>query len=149
VSVDVAVWEGQEPTSDEEALRMFGELYERYIESDDETPPTERITAYVGALLARYPDLTELDDDVVDDSPWSDGPMINNARGPFIYFGMVATDAAEEAWPHVVSTARSLFPPGWSRNMTPTMFIMVTFRGRRTRARRAAARCVRPALPPQ
>jgi hypothetical protein len=108
VSVDVAVWEGEEPASDEEAARTFDELYAQYIEGEDETPPTERITAYVGALLARYPDLTELDDDVVDDSPWADGPMINNARGPFIYFSMVANDAAEEAWSHVVSTARSM-----------------------------------------
>jgi hypothetical protein len=108
VSIDLAVWEGPEPASDGEALQTFEELYERYVEAEDKTVPTDRIAAYVSALLARYPDLTELDNDVVDDSPWADGPMINNAIGPFIYFGMVTNDAAEEAWPFAVSTARSL-----------------------------------------
>jgi hypothetical protein len=107
VSVDLAVWEGAEPASNDEAAQTFEELYERYVETDDETPPTERIAAYVGALLARYPDLTELDDDVVDDSPWADGPLIGNARGPFLFFGMVTNEAAEDAWTFAVRTARS------------------------------------------
>ncbi|HEV2736972.1 MAG TPA: hypothetical protein VGU66_00180 [Candidatus Elarobacter sp.] len=103
---DLAVWEGPYPTSDAEAGQTFEMLYERYTAGDDSTAPTERIAAYVSALLARYPDLTELDDDSVDDSPWADGPLIGNARGPFIYFSFVANDAASEAWELAVSTAR-------------------------------------------
>jgi hypothetical protein len=104
----MAVWEGPTPASDGEATRTFEELYDRFIESDADVPPTERITEYVRALLEPYPDLDELDDDAVDDSPWADSPLIGNARGPFIYFSMVANDAANEAWRHAVATARSM-----------------------------------------
>lgn len=108
MSIALAVWEGPLPASDEEAVRTFEELYERHVEGEDETPPTDRIAAYARALLDRYPDITDLDDDAVDDSPWADGPLINNATGPFMYFAMVTNEAAEEAWPFAVTTARSL-----------------------------------------
>jgi hypothetical protein len=106
--VDIAVWEGPTPTSDDEAAKTFEELYDRYIESDADAPPSQRITEYVRALLERYPDLDELDDDAVDDSPWADSPLMGNARGPFIYFSLVANEAANEAWQHAVTTARAM-----------------------------------------
>ena len=104
----MAVWEGPTPGSDEEAARTFDELYDRYIDSDADVPPTGRVSEYVRALLERYPGLDELDDDDVDNSPWADSPLIGNARGPFIYFSMVANEAANEAWRHAVSTAHSM-----------------------------------------
>lgn len=107
MSVDLAVWEGNRPASDQEAAKTFKQLYERYIGSEDTTPPTERIASYVDTLLSRYPDLTDLDDDVVDDSPWADGPLIGNARGPFLYFGLVTNDAAEAAMSFAIDAARS------------------------------------------
>jgi hypothetical protein len=73
--VDLAVWDGPQPASDEEAATTFEQLYATY-ETAEDTPPTDRIASYVGTLLVRYPDLTELDDDAVDDSPWADGPLI-------------------------------------------------------------------------
>jgi hypothetical protein len=107
MSIDLAVWEGPRPASDADALKQFESLYARHVESGSPSAPSERISAYVTALLARYPDLTELDDDSVDDSPWSDGPLIGNASGPFIYFGFVSS-GVEEAWPFAVETARKL-----------------------------------------
>ena len=104
----MAVWEALMPATDDEAAQTFEELYDRYIESDADVPPTERTTEYVRALLERYPDLDELDDDAVDYSPWADSPLIGNARGPFIYFSMVANEAANEAWRHAVTTARAM-----------------------------------------
>ena len=86
---------------------MFQSLYELYIESDVQTPPSPAIAAYVAALLERYPDLTELDDDAADDSPWADGPLIDNASGPFLYFAFVRGAALDEAWSFAVDTARS------------------------------------------
>jgi hypothetical protein len=104
MSYDLAVWEGPVPASDAEAGRTYQTLYDCYIATDDATAPTERIAKYVRALLARYPDLTQLDEDAVDDSPWADGPMIRNASGPFIYFGVVTSAAAGPAWEFVVKT---------------------------------------------
>jgi hypothetical protein len=107
VSIDLAVWEGEVPSSDRQALQTFLTLYDRHIESGDETPPTPAIAGYVAALLGRYPDLTELDDASVDESPWSDGPLIGNAAGPFLYFGFVRSAGFEEAWRFAVETAKA------------------------------------------
>jgi hypothetical protein len=48
-------------------------------------------------LNARWPDLDDLDEGSVDDSPWSDSPLIGNAGGPFVYFAAVYSRAAEVA----------------------------------------------------
>ena len=42
------------------------------------------------ALLAKWPDITK-----DEDSPWSDAPLMNNARGNVFYFGMVSSGAEE------------------------------------------------------
>jgi hypothetical protein len=108
VSVNLAVWEGPSPISDEAAASMFEELYDRYVGSEDEYPPTERIAAYVNRLLDRYPDLTVLAEGDIDRSPWADGPLMADANGPFFYFGMTANESAEAAWSYAVSTARAM-----------------------------------------
>ena len=105
--VDLAVWEGPQPVSDDEAARTFSALYRRFVKAEHDTPPTERIAAYVGALLDRYPDLTELDDDAIEDSPWTDGPMIHNASGQVFFLNVVANEAGEDAWAYAISTSRS------------------------------------------
>ncbi|MEU7841238.1 hypothetical protein AB0B39_09730 [Micromonospora sp. NPDC049114] len=85
MTYDLAVWEGEQPADDVEGGRIFSQIYDDYIDADHDRPPTPRIRAYVDALLDRWIDMTEDEEDV---SPWSDGPMINNASGPIIYFGM-------------------------------------------------------------
>ncbi len=74
----------------------------------DAGPVVSPLTAYVAALLDRFPDITEIDDDEEDMTPWSDGPMIGNASGPFIYFGMVTNEATEAGWTYAVSTAHEM-----------------------------------------
>jgi len=54
--------------------------------ADEEREPAPQIRAYVAALLARWPDIT---DDENDDSPWSVSPLIGSAWGDAIYFSMV------------------------------------------------------------
>lgn len=63
MSYDLAVWEGERPADDKTAGRVFEDLYARYIDSDTDHPPTERIAAYVAGLLERWCDLTEDEDD--------------------------------------------------------------------------------------
>ncbi|MFB7328685.1 hypothetical protein [Streptomyces sp. NPDC056190] len=63
---DLAVWEGERPTGDKTAGQVFNDL--RLIDAEVDQPPTERIAAYVAALLERWCDLTEDEDDA---SPWS------------------------------------------------------------------------------
>jgi hypothetical protein len=70
----------------------YQQLIERLESGDSAAPPSERIAAYVNALLDRWPDIT---DDQGEDSPWADGPMIGNAFGDAIYFSIVWSRADE------------------------------------------------------
>lgn len=93
MSYDLAVWEGERPADDAAAARCFTALYDRYIDMEEpEVPPVEQIVAFVSALLERWPDLTEDEDDT---SPWATGPLIREARGPLIYFPMRWSMAVE------------------------------------------------------
>ncbi|MDX3874236.1 hypothetical protein PV706_32095 [Streptomyces europaeiscabiei] len=114
MSYDLAVWEGERPADDKTAGQVFSDLYNRYIDSESEEPPSERIAAYVAVLLERWCDLTEDDEDDEDEdeddedtSPWSTGPLINEASGPLIYFPM-RFSMAEEASAYAAAVAESM-----------------------------------------
>jgi hypothetical protein len=112
VSFDVAVWEGGPPASDAEAVRTFDGLYARYVEGG-RTAPRTRIRSYAEALLRRYPDLA---DETEDMTPWASAPLLYEASGPFMYFGMSARHPlAHEAWEYAVALAKArklvLFDP--------------------------------------
>jgi len=105
VSFDLAVWDGERPETDQAALDVYRLLIEQWhgdgmverLEAKmrgekTDHDPTPAIARYVASLLDRWPDITT-DEGV--DSPWSDGPLINNATGPFFYFGMVWSMAEE------------------------------------------------------
>jgi hypothetical protein len=104
MSYDLAVWEGDRPEDDAVAAQCFSDLYDRYIDSEEQHPPTESIARYVAALLDRWPDLTQDEDDI---SPWSTGPLIGEACGPLIYFPM-RYSMAEEASAYAAHVASSM-----------------------------------------
>ncbi|SHM90764.1 hypothetical protein [Actinacidiphila paucisporea] len=104
MTYDLAVWEGDKPADDKTAGRVFSDLYDRYIDSEVEEPPSERIAAYVTVLLERWCDISE---DEEDTSPWSTGPLIGEASGPLIYFPM-RWSMAEEASAYAVTVAESM-----------------------------------------
>lgn len=104
MSYGLAVWEGERPADDKTAGRMFSELYDGYIDGEMEEPPSERIAAYVATLLERWCDITEDDED---SSPWSTGPLIDEASGPLIYFAM-RWRMAEEASAYAAAVAESM-----------------------------------------
>lgn len=104
MSYDLAVWEGDKPADNAIAGEVFTQLYDRYIDTDEESPPSPRIAEYVAALLARWVDLTE---DEEDTSPWSTGPLIDEAAGPLIYFPM-RYSMAEEASAYAAELAASM-----------------------------------------
>ncbi|MEU3793875.1 hypothetical protein [Streptomyces fructofermentans] len=104
MTYDLAVWEGERPADDKSAGQVFNDLYDRYIDGEVDEPPSERIAAYVAALLERWCDMTE---DDADTSPWSTGPLIEEASGPLIYFAM-RWSMAEEASAHSAAVAESM-----------------------------------------
>lgn len=105
MSYGLAVWEGERPADDAAAAPCFTDLYDKYIDTEGpDVPPTEQIAAYVAALLERWPDLTEDEDDI---SPWSTGPLIGEASGPLIYFPM-RWSMAEEASAYALEIASAM-----------------------------------------
>jgi hypothetical protein len=134
MSVDLAVWEGQQPSSDEAARETFAKLYEQYLKAAEDTELGAGIAQYVSALLTRYPTETERDtgpidvsgwadgvmtdtlarypdvtklDGKLDQSPWTNSPMTNNARGPMVYLSISPSDAAADVRAFAIATARS------------------------------------------
>jgi hypothetical protein len=92
MSYDLAVWEGDRPATDDDALREFEQLYDELMGSDQPIPPTARIQRYVDDLVTRWPDITT---EAGDDSPWAHRPLIGNASGPMIYFAMTTSSGPE------------------------------------------------------
>ncbi|MEU9037862.1 hypothetical protein AB0D45_23565 [Streptomyces sp. NPDC048352] len=104
MSYDLAVWEGERPADDKSAGRISNDLYDRYIDGEVDESPSEGIAAYVAALLERWCDITEDEEDM---SPWSTGPLIGEASGPLIYFPM-RWSMAEEASAYAAAVAESM-----------------------------------------
>ncbi|MBA2725661.1 MAG: hypothetical protein H0U53_06705 [Actinobacteria bacterium] len=99
MSYDLAVWEGQTPQGDIEALEVFDFLLDSYEDSNE--PPTPRIKAYILDLLTRWPDVGESEGNV-----WSTSPLMDCAAGPFLYMSM-AFDSASVAGSYAAQLARS------------------------------------------
>ncbi|MFI5810273.1 hypothetical protein ACIA7S_04740 [Streptomyces sp. NPDC051643] len=104
MSYGLAVWEGDRPGDGVIAGKVCTQPYDRYIDTAEDLPASPRIAEYVAALLARWVDLTE---DEEDTSPWSTGPLIGEAAGPFIYFPM-RYNMAEEASAYAADLAASM-----------------------------------------
>jgi hypothetical protein len=84
MSYSIMVFEGDVPRSDEEAVAVYQSMIDRY-QDGGAVEPTPAIRAYVEAMLARWPDISEDDGE---DSPWADSPLINNASGPMFHFAL-------------------------------------------------------------
>ncbi|WP_318216534.1 hypothetical protein [Streptomyces sp. SCL15-6] len=84
--------------------RMFSVLYDRYIDGEGEEPPSERMAAHVTALLERWCDVTEGEEDA---SPWAAGPLIDAVRGPLFYSPM-RWSMAEEASACAATAAQAM-----------------------------------------
>ncbi|MFJ9909855.1 hypothetical protein ACIRVK_44975 [Streptomyces sp. NPDC101152] len=63
MSCDLAVWVGEQAADCRAAGRAFTDLYDRYAGTDVDHPPAERITAYLAALLERWCDAAEDQED--------------------------------------------------------------------------------------
>jgi hypothetical protein len=132
----LAVWEGDHPPDDLTARRTFEDLYrhfvrrsDRFEDRDPAEPATECISAYVAALLRRWPNPTG---EVNDHPAWDDG-LLGNATGPLIYFN-VRSNMAEEVFD--VRPRRPQRPWAWSASTSRRESY-----GHRCRFENAAMRC--------
>ena len=87
---DVEAWEELESLRDEEDQREYGE------------PPSADMKVLYDRLTAKYPCIME-----DPNSPWSDGPLINNFGDKLATLGFVSSGMAD-AHPFVIETATEL-----------------------------------------
>jgi hypothetical protein len=87
MSYDLAVWDGERPLSEDDALSMYIHLTEEYLEADP-TPPSVKIRRYVDALVQRWPDNDA-------GRPWAVSNLIEDASGPIICLNLVHEQAKE------------------------------------------------------
>ncbi|MFC8828295.1 hypothetical protein ACFT9I_23455 [Streptomyces sp. NPDC057137] len=100
MTYDLAVWHGERPLDNHRACDVYDELYERYLDSDDDVvPPAPSVVAYVEALLDRYPD--DVDGRVV----WASPPVIDEASGPIVYL-LMSYSKADEVSEYAATLAR-------------------------------------------
>lgn len=93
MSYDLAVWVGPRPASNDAALAEYErrmDAMEAALEGED-LPVDPAIREFVEAALERYP---ELDEGSGDESPWSSSPLLDDAVGDLLYFGMTFSGAA-------------------------------------------------------
>ncbi|GIH20278.1 hypothetical protein [Rugosimonospora africana] len=114
MTYDLAVWEGEPPTTGDAAAATFRDLYKRYADADPTPPPTQRILDFVEGLLAKWPQAG-------DPAPWPTAPL-NQAAGPLAYLQLVDEHAEEVtafaaslAWAHGLVC----FDPQRERLLTP------------------------------
>jgi hypothetical protein len=103
VSYDVAVWVGRLPPTDAVATQEFDQRRAAYDATREPADPA--LLRFISALTRRYPDLTELSDADVDESPWAGGPLVDNANGSLLYLALTRSGAAE-AIPFIAATAK-------------------------------------------
>ncbi|MEU1472817.1 hypothetical protein ABZ434_31955 [Streptomyces sp. NPDC005761] len=94
------LWDGDRSLDNHRAGSTYEELYARFLESDDVVvPPAPRITAYVEAVIARYPD------DVHRSAVWASPPVNDEASGPIVYL-LISFGEAEDVSEYAASPAR-------------------------------------------
>jgi len=78
MSYDVGIWFQPTPISVERAGEIFGALCDA---TTDGLPTSPGVNAFFDELVAQYPLLETLDDDAVDESPWSVSPEFDSDAG--------------------------------------------------------------------
>jgi hypothetical protein len=97
VSANLYCWEPS-AALDPHAAQFAEDVERLYLRP---APPSARMTRFVEDLLSTYPDLTQTRETV-----WSDGPLLENAIGPFINLGIVWAEI-DRVMPIVVAVAHA------------------------------------------
>ncbi len=95
------------PANDKKAWKYIHEVMEEDEHASGELDP--RLLKLHDSLVDKYPCLSSYDDDddSVDESPWSDGPLIYNFGNLYSALGLTY-DRAEEVVPFIVECAQDL-----------------------------------------
>ena len=102
MSAILYIWKTPVPKGSDSAIEAE-QIVEELLTKEGDFP--QLYVDFINDLTLKYPDITELSDDEVDDSPWSDGPLINNATPGLCTLGLVWS-GYEEAAPFVFETAK-------------------------------------------
>lgn len=93
------------PEDDSEAWDEFDEREEE--NEDLEKPPHPLMVKLIETLMEKYPCISTLSDEEVDNTIWSDGPLMSNIIGDLCILA-VSFSKVEEALPFIKETAKNL-----------------------------------------
>jgi len=93
------------PESDEEAWDEFDEREEK--NEDSEKEPHHQLKELIEKLTAKYPCISTLPDEKIDDGVWADGPLSNNIVGDLAVLAIVFSKV-DEALPFIKKTTKEL-----------------------------------------
>jgi hypothetical protein len=101
MSYDVAIWDGDRPTGDEEASALFDTLIDAF--EDDPKPPSATISAFMDDVLGLWPD----EDSERDDFPWAVAPVMpESASGDTAYLNLTLHEEVDAMVADIVRVAR-------------------------------------------
>jgi|ERR1700722_11304842 len=103
MSYNVVICTGPIPARDARAWQAVNEAEASRVKGD----PPEAFRKLHDLLTARYPCISTLSDDKVDDGVWSDGPLWNNFGHHTAMLGIVYS-RVDEVLPFLVKTANGL-----------------------------------------
>jgi hypothetical protein len=101
MSYNVAIVVPPIPSDDAEAWAVIDEMIEQ------QGPRPSVFQELHDRLTARYPCMCAVPEDQIDDTVWSDGPLINNFLHRAAVLGM-SYSRVEEVLPFLIATANSL-----------------------------------------
>jgi hypothetical protein len=99
MSYNISITRNDIPKDDRLAWNTVKELYD-----NDNGEASEDFTNLINQLTQKFPCITTLPDDQIDDGVWSDGPLINNAGNNITTLGVVFSQI-ENVIPFVIETA--------------------------------------------
>ncbi|WP_255953102.1 hypothetical protein [Streptomyces odontomachi] len=102
MSYDLAVWQGNVPSSNREAVKMHEDLYRKYLDDGEVCPTVSAIAELLAILSDRWPDR-----DAGEDTPWASTPLSGGASGPYVYITL-AWSGADVASAYIAQVANRL-----------------------------------------
>lgn len=102
MSYNVSITRNDIPGDDKQAWKFIEELY-----NNDNGQPSRDFVDLIRKLTEKYPCISDLPDDKVDDGVWSDGPLVNNAGDKITTIGVVYSQV-ENVIPFVIEVSNNL-----------------------------------------
>ncbi|MFZ3475129.1 hypothetical protein ACODT3_00295 [Streptomyces sp. 4.24] len=102
MSYDLAVWQGEAPSTYRQAAKEHDRLFEVYLDGEELSPIAPEIAKFLNILTDRWPDKN-----TGDETPWASTPLSASASGPYVYL-TISWGSADATSAYVAEVANNL-----------------------------------------